>query len=82
MEDEVKLPGDFQLDLERGCVSSFTKRRAPITFFSRSLRKLFVGSGIFYVRTWLGLSVDDNFRYHMPKFSLTHDRNWSRVSSL
>ena len=30
----------------------------------------------------VGVSVDDNFRYQMPKIVLSHDRNWSHVAMM
>ena len=54
MKDEVELPGDFQLQNESARVcEQFTMRRAPILFLSKTVQKLYVGSGIFYMRTLL-----------------------------
>ena len=86
MEDEVDLLGDFQLDLtdtERKCegVSRLQCVLHQSHFCQEPFENYLLDQVFFYMRTWVGVSVD-NFRNQMPKISLTHDRNWSRVAMM
>ena len=83
MKDNVELPENTQLDVmenenTRVC-RWFTMRPAPISFLSRSLRKLFVETGIFHLRTWRWriISVDDNFSSY-PDAKTASSQDWNR----
>ena len=83
MKDDVELPGDFQLQNESARVCEwFTMRHAPISFLSRTLQNLFVGSGIFYMRTLLAYLLTRILGSRCQKIALTHDRNWSHFAMM
>ena len=76
IEDEAELPGDFQLDLMQNenvsslqCVVLYNASCSNL-ILSRTLRKLFVGSGIFkfYMRTWLAYMLTTILGTRCQKF--------------
>ena len=56
-------------------------RRAPSHFCQEPFKKYSLNQ-VFLHANMVGVSVDDNFRYQMPKILLTHNRNWSRVAMM
>ena len=73
-----------QSDAERKCAGVWVVYNESCSnlIFVKNLSKIICWIRYFLHANLVGVSVDDNFRYHMPKIASTYDRNRSRVAMM